>query len=477
MFSMCQFDFKRPTLLKKGVGIKNVYSAIASTAAVDRHKEILVPRGIITDAFMKNPVMLDIHNSRTYPVGKVVDIKVSKESVEINFEFADTEEGVKLEKLYTSGFMNAFSVGFIPKNYIDLYDMRGEDGKLSITSLEVELPNGEKELLDLTQYKDVPYGIISKWELLEVSPVSVPANPEALMLRAKDDIVRKYLDSGHHQVAAKLLDAQLSEHITELRKHFDDLLNTSKDEHIELSYAVPFQDAKTSEQKWDASEARACMALWSSSDKTGEKESLDWSKFAKGFGWIDLEKADQFRSYRYIHHTVENDELCVVAEGLTAAMADLLMDKSVNNAEEVYAHLAKHYATFNLIAPEFKDYTEDELQKIREGVTTEESEIKDEDIELESSNSESEKDVNSDVLKDLINVGFNEVKDQISELEETVRLRMNILSKMFDELQKELTTVKPAVETVPVEDDSDEVKLFADKLTALSSMFEDIRVQ
>lgn len=472
MFSICQFDFKRPTLLKKGVGVKNVYTAIASTAAVDRHKEILVPRGVITDAFMKNPVMLDIHNSRTYPVGKVVEVKVSKEAVEIHFEFADTEEGVKLEKLYTSGFMNAFSVGFIPKNYIDLYDMRGEDGKLSVTSLEVELPNGEKELIDLSQYKDVPYGIISKWELLEVSTVSVPANPEALMLRAKDDIVRKYLDSGHHQVAAKLLDAQLSDHITELRKHFDDLLNTSKDEHVELSYAVPFQDAKALDQEWDASEARACMALWSSADKTGEKETLDWSKFAKGFGWIDLEKADQFRSYQYIHHTVEGDELCVVAEGLKAAMADLLTDKSVNNAEEVYAHLAKHYEAFDLTAPEFKDYTEDELQKIRSGES-----LVEKAEEAESESSESEKDVNPDVLKDLISVGFTEVKDQISELEETVRLRMNILSKMFDELQKELTTSKSAVETVPVEDDSDEVKLFADKLTALSSMFEDIRVQ
>jgi phage head maturation protease len=474
MFSICQFDFKKPTLLKKGVGVKNVYTAIASTAAVDRHKEILVPRGVITESFMKNPVMLDIHNSRAYPVGKVVDIKVNKEAVEIHFEFADTEEGVKLEKLYTSGFMNAFSVGFIPKNYIDLYEMRGDDGKLSVSSLEVELPNGEKELIDLSQYKDVPYGIISKWELLEVSPVSVPANPEALMLRAKDDIVRKYLDSGHHQVAAKLLDAQLSEHITELRKHFDDLLNTSKDEHVELSYAVPFQDAKALEQEWDASEARACLALWASADKTGEKESLNWSKFAKGFGWIDLEKADQFRSYRYIHHTVEGDELCVVAEGLTAAMADLLTDKSVNNAEEVYAHLAKHYTALNLTAPEFKDYTEDELQKIRSGESLiEETELENSELE----NSEPEKDVNPDVLKDLINAGFSEVKDQISELEETVRLRMNILSKMFDELQKELLTSKPTAETVPVEDDSDEVKLFADKLTALSSMFEDIRVQ
>jgi hypothetical protein len=161
-----------------------------------------------------------------------------------------------------------------------------------------------------------------------------------------------------------------------------------------------------------------------------------------------------------------------VAEGLKTAMADLLTDKSVNNAEEVYAHLAKHYEAFDMTAPEFKDYTEDELQKIRSGESLIE---KVEQVELE--NPEPEKDVNPDVLKDLIHVGFNEVKDQISELEETVRLRMNILSKMFDELQKELLTSKPTAETVPVEDDSDEVKLFADKLTALSSMFEDIRVQ
>lgn len=473
MFHACQFDFKKPALMKKGVGAKNVYTAIASTAAVDRHKEILVPRGVITESFMKNPVMLDIHNSRAYPVGKVVDVKVSKEAVEIHFEFAETEEGAKLEKLYTTGFMNAFSVGFIPKNYIDLYDMRGEDGKLSVTSLEVELPNGEKELVDLTQYKDVPYGIISKWELLEVSPVSVPANPEALMLRAKDDIVRKYLDSGHHQVAGKLLDSQLTDHIQELRKHFDELLNTSKSDDVELSHAVPYQSAKTLDAEWDASEARACLASWASADKTGEKESLDWAKFSKGFGWINLEKPDQFRSYQYIHHTVVEGELCTVLNGLRSAMAELLAvtshGQSVADAEKVYEHLAKHYEDFNLSAPEFKDYTDEELTAIRDGVTLE---VKVEESEVVKD----ETPVISDDLKTVINAGFSDVKEQISELEETVRLRMNILSKMFDELQKELLISKVPTESAATETETDEVKLFADELNVLSSMFEDIRV-
>jgi septation ring formation regulator EzrA len=135
----------------------------------------------------------------------------------------------------------------------------------------------------------------------------------------------------------------------------------------------------------------------------------------------------------------------------------------------VYDHLAKHYAALDLVAPEFKDYTEDELKKIRSGESLIETV---EDVKEELAASETDVD-----MKDLVNKGFSEVKDQISELEETVRLRMNILSKMFDELQKELMTSKTTTETVTVEDDSDEVKLFADKLTVLSSMFEDIRVQ
>lgn len=476
MLHSCQFDFKKPTLLKKGVGAKNIYTAIASTAAVDRHKEILVPRGVITDSFMKNPVMLDIHNSRSYPVGKVVDVKVSKDAVEINFEFADTEEGQKLEKLYNTGFMNAFSVGFIPKNYIDLYDMRGEDGKLSVTSLEVDLPNGEKELIDLTQYKDVPYGIISKWELLEVSPVSVPANPEALMLRAKDDIVRKYLDAGHHQVAAKLLDSQLTDHINEIQIHLNELLDSSKsEEQVELSFAVPYQSAKTLEGSWDTSEARACLAKWASADGTGEKETLDWSKFAKGFGWINLEKADQFRSYSLCHHTIKDDEFCVVWLGLTEAMADLLDNMEIENAKEAYDHLAKHYAEFDQVAPEFKAYTEDELKVIALGQTIEV--IKSE--EVTDTDSEEKPETKSDhaELKSVIEPHFAALCERIAELEETVRLRMNILGKMFDELQKELLKEKTS-EAQQLEETSDEAKLFAENLNALSTMFDDIhRVQ
>lgn len=473
MFHSLTFDFKKPALLKKGVGVKNTYSAIASTAALDRHKEILVSKGVITDSFMSNPVMLDIHDSRKYPVGKVTEVKVTKESVEFSFEFADTEEGQKLEKLYNGGFMNAFSVGFIPKNYIDLYDMRGEDGKLSITSLEVELPNGEKELIDLTQYKEVPYGIISKWELLEVSPVSVPANPEALMIRAKDDIVRKYLGAGHHSVAAKMLDVQLSKHIEDLTVHLNELLDSAKEDgKVVLSPVVPYQAAKTLDVEWDAQEARATLVRWASADGTGDKDSMDWTKYAQGFGWVDLDRADKFTSYQYCHHTIKDDEFCVVWRGLTEAMMLLLANQSIEGSKEVYEHLVKHYAEFNATAPEFKAYTDDELKQIGAG----ESLVKEAETEATTDEAETAKSVENAVdvtgLKSYIEDQFSTVKDQISELEQTVRLRMNILGKMFDELHKEL--MQPKQPSQPVEEPTDEAKLFAEKLNLISSLFEDI---
>lgn len=490
MFHSCNFEFKKPVLMKKGAGIKNTYSAIASTASLDRHKEVLVPRGVMIEKFMTNPVMLNIHNHHNLPVGKVTDIKVTKEAVQFDFQFADTEEGVKLEKLYNSGFMNAFSVGFIPKNYVDLYSI-ATDGTSRIDSIDVELPDGTSETIDLTKYAEKPYGVISKWELLEISPVPIPANPDALMLRAADTIVRKFVDAGHSKAAASLLEKQLSDRIADIQKDFDSLLDHAKSDKVELSCAVPYSKCEVVDEAWNAEDARAALVLWSCTDKehAGEAEFVDWGQFAKGFGWVDLEKADKFIGYKLAHHQVKDSELCVVWRGLTEAMADLLGDPSLyQDAEKVYQHLAAHYVDFGKTAPEFgKDYGVDELADVREGkdlqVTFEithtapcdgsgdgtEDTSQDPNAGDSSNNS-----LTPESVKTLVSTGFASLKDQIAELEEVVRLRMNILGRMFDELQKDLLSSKqPAKEETHVED-GEEAKLFAQELKSLSSMFEDI---
>jgi phage head maturation protease len=480
MFHSCEFEFKKPPLLKKGAGAKNTYSAVASTAALDRHKEVLVPKGVITEAFMKNPIMLNIHNHREAGVGKVVDIKVSEESVTFDFQFADTDEGNKLEKLYIEGVMNAFSVGFIPKNYIDLWDLaHSQDAKL--TEIEVPLPDGTLTTIDLTKYAEIPYGIISKWELLEISPVSVPANPEALMLRAKDEIVRKYLDSGHSKAAVGLLERQLSEKVSEIQQELDDLLKKATDAPTELTNVLPYKAVEPSSEEWVAEDAFSALALWAATDKVhaGEAEHTDWSKFAEGFAWVDVQKADQFGSYKYLHHSTSNNELVVVWHGLTNAMADLLGDVEylTNHSAEaasVYGHLAAHYESFDQDSPEFStNYTEEQIERIRSGLSPVVEAKAQVDGEPEGVVPSTDNADSAELAKAL-ETGFGEVNQKVADLEVLIRLRMNILARMFDELRKDLLAVKQQPEPEVVTE-TDEAKLLSEELTSLASVFKQIQ--
>lgn len=473
MFHSCEFEFKKPPLLKKGAGVKNTFSAVASTAALDRHKEILVPKGVIVDSFMKNPVMLNIHDHKQASVGKVINIKVSDDSVQFDFQFADSDEGNKLEKLYVEGFMSAFSVGFIPKNYIDLYDV-AKDPDSQVTEISVPLPDGTSTTLDLTKYAEKPYGVISKWELLEISPVSVPANPEALMLRAKDDIVRKFLDTGHSKAAASLLERQLTDKVSDIQRELDQLLKKASDSEVEMSGALAYQPTDTAEVAWDAEDAKAALALWAATDKThaGEVDHTDWSKFAEGFAWVDLQKAGEFSGYKYLHHTTDKDSLVVVWAGLTEAMANLLADPLASDDEKVYEHLAAHYADFGKVAPAYSlEYTEEQLEKIRLGKDVDEEAPEEEENPEEVVTLTAE---SLDFVK-VLETGFGEVNQKVADLEGLIRLRMNILARMFDELRKDLLVAKQ--EPAPNDDieETDEAKLLTDELSSLASIFKQIQ--
>ena len=126
---------------------------IGSTAGIDRDGESIDPTAWDLKQFKKNPVILPQHDYRKPAIGKAKDVKMVDGKLTFKIEFP--EDGVNPEadiyrKLYKSGFMNASSVGFIGKEWVD------GDGKKS------------------------PFRKFTKVELLELSLVSIPANPEAI---------------------------------------------------------------------------------------------------------------------------------------------------------------------------------------------------------------------------------------------------------------------------------------------------------
>jgi len=143
-------------------------TAIISTGSVDRDEEVLVPKGAILDNYLKNKVVLWSHDSFSPPVGKAVWVKKRRNDIIAKAIFALTERAEEIWQLFKGGFLNAFSVGFIPLEYRE------------------PTPDDIKKTPEYASARR----LYTKWELLEFSAVAVPANPEALALAVKQHKIK-----------------------------------------------------------------------------------------------------------------------------------------------------------------------------------------------------------------------------------------------------------------------------------------------
>lgn len=426
-------------------GEAEVYSAIASTSALDRDKEVLLPKGCIIEQFMKNPVMLRIHDHRHVSVGKVLEVRVDKDSVEFDFIFADTDDGKELQSLYDKGFMNAFSVGLYPKQYVWI----DED---TPKKFEVEVADGSKQMIDLEKYKEMPWAVVNKWELLEISPVPVPSNPEALLLRAKDSVVRKYMGQGAGKSAvAQLLEHQFDARVKSLTRDLKDFMSDISD--AEPSSIIEYEKTDTDkDMEWDSGVADSEVAVWASKGGTGEKEDMDWGKYATAFAQVNVAKADKFTSYKFLHHGVKDGELVAVWGGVAAAMSDLLGGKSrmeEGEAKAIYDHLSKHYEDFGEQAPDFdKDYSKEELEEITAGKTSGDgtgAAPAGDDVGAaggDKGGDNGSSDDTSQLVKAALEDGFKNVEEALAEMATAQRVRMNVLIRSIGEI-KEMLDAKP----------------------------------
>jgi HK97 family phage prohead protease len=123
---------------------------IASDATPDRQGDILEPQGCDLSNFRKSPTLLWMHNPNA-PVARAIEISATSRAVTCLAQFPDAgidEQSDKVYGLIQSGVVNSVSVGFMPIK-------------------STPLPKGGSKY--------------TRWELLEVSFVSIPANPSAII--------------------------------------------------------------------------------------------------------------------------------------------------------------------------------------------------------------------------------------------------------------------------------------------------------
>jgi hypothetical protein len=172
---------------------------------------------------------------------------------------------------------------------------------------------------------------------------------------------------------------------------------TMKKEIIIEKGAIPFKDLGYLEED----------TAWDGPGETAKAEVEDLKAIC---AWYDSENPDLKGSYKLPHHKTDGHK--AIWNGVRAAMGAILgarggVDIPNGDKKSVYNHLAKHYGHWDKEAPEFKDYSDEDLKEL----FPEEKE---------------EKSVFAEKLQTIIKLGdveewvkaFNGLKEQIAELKE-----------------------------------------------------------
>ena len=135
---------------------------VISTDAPDRYDDIVDVATMKFENYRKNPVIPWGHHYDEPPVGKCVEIGVVENRIEGVAEWDQAPEntrGVLVASMFRRKMLSAVSIGFRPGRYV----------------ARSQLPKDDR------RFKDGGYGVVYyDSDMMEFSPVVIPANTEAL---------------------------------------------------------------------------------------------------------------------------------------------------------------------------------------------------------------------------------------------------------------------------------------------------------
>ncbi|MDR3595111.1 HK97 family phage prohead protease [Clostridium sp.] len=217
-----------------------IIEMIGSTEDYDRVGDKMFMSGADLTNYKNNPVIIANHNygytEKPSVIGRALDVNIVGSKMIFKIQFAETDNGKEWFYLYSNKYMNASSIGFIPKEYKP-NDQGGYD--------------------------------FTKWELLELSMVAVPCNPNAVQ-RAFDEgkISKAFFDAINKnneedienmkvEEVQALIDKAVESKANDIKKNYETELSTKTAEITKLSDQI--KDLEGQIKKGGAAHSKATV--------------------------------------------------------------------------------------------------------------------------------------------------------------------------------------------------------------------------
>jgi len=167
---ICTVDYKASDDSKE-----DEVTATISTTEADRDGDVVLPSGLDAKAYKSNPVVLLQHDINR-PIGKATKLRTTSSEILASMKFA------------TRPVTLPSSVEWIPDTIKSLM----QEGILSAFSIGFRVPQGgyrDATAKDINKFGSSTRRVITKWELVEFSVVSVPSNANALAIAVSKGFV------------------------------------------------------------------------------------------------------------------------------------------------------------------------------------------------------------------------------------------------------------------------------------------------
>jgi HK97 family phage prohead protease len=265
---------------------------IASTEEPGRDGLIIRADAWRLDNYRRNPVVLWAHSYDAPPIGRAdVNVEDNRLVATVTFDRSDPF-AQSIERKYRDGFLHAVSVGW------ETLDMQPADEKSPARA------------------------IVTSADLLDISAVPVPGDPNALIARQRAALAALSRDLAEFAAASE----------------------EPRDVQPALRGAIPPHTTEMAPEDtpWDGPAEVA-------------KAPNDPDVLRMMHAWVDDSLDPSLkRAYKLPHHLVDGR---VVWRGVAAAMARLMQPGTeIPDADRrgVYNHLARHYRQFDREPPEFR---------------------------------------------------------------------------------------------------------------------------